>query len=111
MARLKSAYFPLNKLGFHSNQVRVSSIYAKIKRNRDYLIVKRYYGPSEVTWELLSSELKKIWLVCFDTELTSLLDEWSTTRLYSIRIILKQDIIRRFALLYTRVQFIVDENN
>jgi len=113
MPRSSAAFFSLKNLGFHSSSVRVSIIYSKIHRNRSYLINYRYFGPLHVTWELLSADLKRLWIVCFDTELISLLDQWqavSAEGLYSARYILKQEIVRRFRLLYRRVHVFVTDS-
>lgn len=113
--RRRFDYFRLETLGFHSLGTANDLLDRRIQRTRDYLIVHRFYGQAYISWEDLSSEFKRIWLVLFDSEFSAILDAWrvqrrnfrSTTFGSLRRTDLKRKLYRRFRLLLWRAYQIV----
>lgn len=111
MTRAKLRCYQLHRLGFHTRYPCTATIRKRLNCTRVYLIVYRFYGNSAVTWEQLSPELQRLWLVVFDTTLVRLVEEWSISRVVRPldRPHLRKEILTRFRILYERVhQMIFD---
>ena len=80
LGRRPFAYFRLENLGFHSFLTANVTLDTRIQRTRDYLIVHRFYGQTCITWEDLSPEFKRLWLILFDSEFSAILEAWRAQR-------------------------------